>query len=228
MLFAETLAIEQEKTKQEQEKTKQMQEQEKTKQMQEQEKTKQEQEKTKQMQLQKQLSPPISSSGKASVGSSGSVTPTGARAVARLRHSTSQSQLGVASSDYVGTSSGAERNETRENAASDYLKKLKSLAVRARMTVSIMGGNINFNKGNVVLGQVAQPNGGEKEADSFYKKLYYYWFFVCLMDVPTLVSGVNNTKEFNEYKLPVESPSESAINRCLISALSLTPEAKSK
>lgn len=148
------------------------------------------------------------SSTRSSGNTSGGGTPKPAGYAQRLRASASS---GGISRDYA-SSSNSELPPSPQSAAQTYSCKISRLAVRVGMTVSRSGGNLIFSNGVEAVGQIRVPDGDEKATDAFYKKVYYYWFFQCQLDVVILAE---NQHQLENYAVPKHTPPASGLQRAV-------------
>ena len=169
-------------------------------------KLEQEKQRTKQCEL--KISPKVSGSNSA-IGSkppSGSNSPGGGK-VQSLRRSIS--------SNYISSVSTPPDTAPVPDAQS-YLAKLKYLVARnnkdtkSSISLSTNGGNLVFSNGPQVIGSVPVVEG-EKEADIFYKKLYYYFFYECGLDPKSLCDCMKDSCFLDSYLLNEKSPTVSGI-----------------
>jgi hypothetical protein len=137
--------------------------------------------------------------------SSGVTTPSRGK-VAQMRSSVSAQKLGVAASDYVGSAPAAAASLDPEPDALKYYHKIVDIARRHEIYVSVTGGNLTFNnKKQNQIGQIKLETDSEQGCDAFYKKVYYFWFFECQLDIAKLAKDVKELV-FTKYKIPRDSP----------------------
>jgi hypothetical protein len=146
-------------------------------------------------------------------GTPGSVR--GSKVVATLRQSISTGHLSGGSTS---------PSSPQEPAAVRYRKKLSDLAGRLKLRCSSQGSNFTFNRVGVSVSaqpsfSIACPDVDEKQVDSFYKKLYYFFVLECGADADKM-----SVEAFSVYEVTdTTSPSMSRVDRVVAIVIAETP-----